>query len=1363
MTEISPEHPGSYIRREVLPPEMTVKKAAEILGVGRPALSNLLNGKAALSAEMALRIEKAFGTSSKELQALQTQYDQGVMRSSEKAIAVRAYVPDFLSITASQIDAWADRIDTRSVLAVLIRRLVTSTTSDLLSINFPAYDSSQRHGWDGETDSSVASPWVPKGTSGWEFGCNKNPASKAEEDYKARTESIPASEQRKMTFVFVTPRNWPGGKAWAKGKVANGKWKDVRVIDAGDLEQWLEQSVSAQAWLAEQLALNPDGIQSMEATWRSWAAVTTPNLSPRLFDKYLQQSMPNLSEWLRSNPDRPFLITANSIEEGLAFVACAFAELPTGISYDRTQALVLRTSEAFARVTRASSQFVVVIADSDVELASAGIHSKQHTIIVRTKSASVEQPDVALDLVDDESFKAAILEMGFDAGKVDQLARESAQSPVVLRRRLAEIPQIKTPPWAHLAKARQLVPIALAGVWSADSDADRVIMSALTGDRKIYAEIEADLIELLNTEQAPVWSIGRHRGVVSKVDALFAIHAFISAEDLDHFFFTAEYVLSEDDPTLDLPESERWTAGLYGKTRSHSGVLREGVCETLVILAVHGNTFFKARLGINVEAKVHQLIRSLLTPYRARTWEAHSHDLPRYAEAAPDTFLDILETDLENLEPQVLKLLRPVESGPFGGGCPRSGLLWALERVAWDSDRMTRVALLLAQLSQLPITDNWSNKPENSLEALFRSWMPQTSAPLEQRLTVLGLIVLRFPDVGWRLCMSQLDRTSTLGFHSDKPQWRKDAIGFGEPVSRGEMAGTERRALDLAIQWAAHTEKTLGDLIRILESLSEEDQLSIWLQIEEWIETSPNDVAKARLRETIRRYAFTRLGRKRKLSALVLNKSRDLSARLEPADVVVRHQWLFAKHWVEESYEDLEKEDFDFRKRDERITRQRLDAMQEVWDARGLDGIIELSEGGEASFVVGMLLPREAVTEQKCLPIVEKVLSCMLSSQSRKCGFLLSGFLHGLEPSLCQSVLAALCMRWAVGSDDERELLLGAFINAPFRSGTWTLVAECPEPVRFAYWSSVTPEWGRRSLDETSEMIDCLLGARRPRAAINAVHLDWKVVTTDRLLRLLRDAISNSVEPSDQFQLNGHDLSVAMTELSSREGVSPDELAQLEFFYLRALDHSEYGIPNLERQMAASPMFFAQLVAFLYRRSDDGVDPSEWGTNGENSQDLSTQAYHLLGRVRRIPGGDDNGQIDGDALLAWIREARGILQVNARADIGDHVIGELLAKSPADPDGLWPCGAVRQVLEVLASKAIAKGMVLGVRNGRGVHWRGDGGDQERGLASKYRNWAYQVRSSYPFVARLLESIAEQYDYEAEAEDTDAQVRRRLRR
>ena len=54
-------HPGTFVRETVIPGGMSVKDAAKRLGIGRPALSNFLNGKSALSPEMALRLEKAFG------------------------------------------------------------------------------------------------------------------------------------------------------------------------------------------------------------------------------------------------------------------------------------------------------------------------------------------------------------------------------------------------------------------------------------------------------------------------------------------------------------------------------------------------------------------------------------------------------------------------------------------------------------------------------------------------------------------------------------------------------------------------------------------------------------------------------------------------------------------------------------------------------------------------------------------------------------------------------------------------------------------------------------------------------------------------------------------------------------------------------------------------------------------------------------------------------------------------------------------------------------------------------------------------------------------------------------------------------
>src|ERR1017187_5152949 len=58
---LNPPHPGEFIRTEIIEPlGLSITGAAEILGVSRPALSSLLNGKADLSGEMALRIEKAF-------------------------------------------------------------------------------------------------------------------------------------------------------------------------------------------------------------------------------------------------------------------------------------------------------------------------------------------------------------------------------------------------------------------------------------------------------------------------------------------------------------------------------------------------------------------------------------------------------------------------------------------------------------------------------------------------------------------------------------------------------------------------------------------------------------------------------------------------------------------------------------------------------------------------------------------------------------------------------------------------------------------------------------------------------------------------------------------------------------------------------------------------------------------------------------------------------------------------------------------------------------------------------------------------------------------------------------------------------
>jgi antitoxin HigA-1 len=90
---IKPPHPGLFIFEEIIAPlDLSIAKAAEVLGVRRATLSDLINGKSSVSAEMAMRIEKAFGFKMEMLLKMQTWFDTCAMRERSGEIKVSQYV-----------------------------------------------------------------------------------------------------------------------------------------------------------------------------------------------------------------------------------------------------------------------------------------------------------------------------------------------------------------------------------------------------------------------------------------------------------------------------------------------------------------------------------------------------------------------------------------------------------------------------------------------------------------------------------------------------------------------------------------------------------------------------------------------------------------------------------------------------------------------------------------------------------------------------------------------------------------------------------------------------------------------------------------------------------------------------------------------------------------------------------------------------------------------------------------------------------------------------------------------------------------------------------------------------------------------
>ncbi|MEX6631947.1 helix-turn-helix transcriptional regulator [Hyphococcus lacteus] len=1355
-----PDHPGKYVKDLIAVKKTSVTDAAKMLGVSRVALSSFLNEKTDLSPDMAVKVSKAFGLDKNDLLSRQAEFDSWQIEQQQKSIAVKAFVPDFLSIKARQIEAWSDdNLEARATLAVMLRKLILSTSDSISEIDFPAYDNSQRHGWDGYLTSSETTPWIPAGISGWEFGCTKEPQDKANSDYKARTHNsnLCNDEKSDTTFVFVTPRNWKEKDEWAILKNKEGVWKSVRAYDASDLEQWFEQSIPAQRWFGEIIGVPRDGIITPENAWQNWSEVTDPVLPLPLFQNSVNRSKSEIGRWLETAPSRILSVSADSTDEALAFVSAFFLSDDASTVKFGDRALIFDDLSSLRKFESSVTPFIAILRHAEMAKEIGNFFKKFHTIVITPRNKSHESAEIELGQLGYEEFRSALVDLNFSDDQVTSLERKTGRSITVLRRQISTNPLIKIPEWAQNADVgRKLIPYALIGAWSREQMSDRTVVELLT--EKTADQLDSELVDLLAFNEAPVWSLGAYRGAVSKMDMLFSIHPYVTEKDISDFLEIGEYVLSETDPSIELDEDKRWIADIYGKTRDHSSLLRESICETIILLAVHGNDLFQDKFGMNLEVKIDQIVRRLMTPLTREKLYSLKDEMQFYAEASPEVFLSTLESDLNSENPQILTLLEPSQNA-FFGGCPRSGLLWALEGIAWNKKHLTRAIEVLAKLADHQIDDNWSNKPENTLESILKSWMPQTTATLDERIKLLQLVFKKYPGVGWRLAVSQFGNHHDSASPNYKPKWRQHHLDAEfSTVTNKDVNDFQCAAIELCLSYKPHTADTLGDLVEKLNGLGNDFRSRVWSTIEVWSKSKDaNDDQKAKLRETIRRFAFTRRGKRIDKKRPIIDDARKAYDFLEPNDLIQKHQWLFETEWVEESGEELDSDDYDYKKRDERIRNLRQNAISEIYNEKGIAGVVELIKQSGAGYSIGYASGMTITAASKKIQLLSSALEGSMDEKVGEFRSFCSGFLFSINEKDQRKFFESLKAKI------NNEEYVRALTLAPIRQSTFDLVSELEAESYDAYWRTLEPRIFA-DLEAYFDLIaENMLRVGRPIAAFRTMHFVLEKLSTHLIYEMLNNMTSSS-EETYGYAIRPYDVSKAFEIVQSRDIYTEDELASLEFRYISALNDSEYGIPNLESQISKSPALFMQVLAQVYRRNDDQLDPPEWIiADDELKQSHATHMHRVLDRFKKTPGSDeatDEGKVA--ILIEWIREVRQLCKQYARVKIGDQKIGELLAKSLADENGNWPNNAVCEALEFVATEDVMVGFSIGLFNSRGVHWRGEGGQQERDLAEKYRSIAERVAFKFPFVERIFEHIAQQYDKDAHWQDTEAGIRKRLR-
>lgn len=1244
--------------------------------------------------------------------------------------------------TATEIATWANKRDARGLMPVLLRRLIHGSVPSIRYINFPGGDSIQLGGFDGELDVDLGNAWVPEGKSVWECGCNIKVKSKADGDYEKRTKKISAQERRERTFVLVTPRRWSTKHTWVQKRRAENKWKDVRCLDADDIEQWAEQTLSAAFWLAEQIGLASSGFLTAQRYWNTWANACDPPLPRELVLAGRNHEVSKLIEALKSSPGRSTTIAADSREEAIAF-ACAALSGNDGIGLgDR-----LLIADAASPVERLQdSPNVLLAVESNILERRIGVlGGKINVIVPRARGEATEPVEIELSSIRRDDFANSLEKIGLSEDEVTAAARESGRSLPILRRRWAISPGLRQPIWSgDTDTAHKFIPFALCGAWTADREGDISVLAGISGrDQKT---IERDQADLLAMDDSPIEAIGSDNRVLSPIDGIFAIGRRLTRSDLDGYFSFVEQVYSVLDPALDLPEDKRWMANVLGKQHPFSSALFHGLGNTLILLAIHGDNICGKRLGISISGRVYAIVRNLLTDLNSNQWLSIRGTLQLLAEAAPDAFLEAIEQDLAKTEPPILSLMRVIEGG-ISGTCLRTELLWALELIAWNPKNFIRVAQILAQLSRHPITDNWVNKPSSSLLSLFRARLPKTAAPIDKRIEALRHIYTKFSDIGFKLCVDLVDHRLHFAMDNARPRWRDDATDSGRSVTQGEYVQMVLAAADLLVARIPQSVGEIQELIIHHSAFPPDHKIKLWELIEAWIESAPNDEDKAAVRETIRRHVFIRRGRKnKKVNDTVL--AQKVFDRLLPTNLTARHRWLFENHWIDFSADELEGK-INHELRERKLNEAREVAIHEIWQANGRDGIIDFSCAMKFPYIVGVVLtgnPPEGFSVREVMD------ATLLHAQEEPANAFIAGILNALKVEDLTSLLVESLDALQDGKQDERNTLR-IFRSAPVQSATLEVLAKASPEIIAQYWKTAPIGWGKWQSEEIEIIVKSLLDARRPRTAFHAAHLNWKNLSSESIVRLL-EAISSVDEPNIPMP-KSYEIEDAFERLDENADIDRGSIARLEFIFASALVDSKRGPAALNEELGKDPKVFVQMISYMYSRDDDGADPKDWKIeNPDAAKNVAHLCYTVLHYWHQLPGLLADGTIDAKVLKEWVTQCRKLCQEHGRRTVGDITIGEHLAHAPADDDGTWPCLPVREIIEESGAEDICRGLRTGVYNKRGVTSRSmfEGGAQERAIAEQYDKYAKAVEAKWPRTAAVLREISDGYRRDAEYHD-----------
>jgi len=1206
----------------------------------------------------------------------------------------------------------------------------------------PGGESVNLPGWDGIVSVDKGNAWVPDGPSYWELGTSKEPARKATSDFNKRLGQLSTKEAAESAFVFVTSRRWPGKAAWQKKKRSQNAWRDVLVWDVDDLETWLETSAATSLWIGIQLGIAGHGVDSVENYWGHWQGQSSPSITAAALFAGREQSKDELRKQLQQH--EPLIaVKADSQSEAVAFICALLIE---GGYSQRTACI---TSEEGWQFVDANPGIEIVVT-TDNQLGNHRAPREGMSLIVPLAfgdqgfnlmgigATAANQKTIEIRRPKPDEFEKSLHELGIAASDAARYTRTLGRSWTVFRRWHALNPTIKRPEWVDAANTTSLLVLTLVGAWNGASEGDKACIEKIANNA--YEDIENELLQLVALDDAPVVKIGSLWKAKAPLELLHLMAPRLTGVVLTRFFEVAWAVFEEPDPVLELEEDKRWMASIYGKVREQSGVVLDAMAESIAKLGYFADSANHIAIGNHVRSFVEHLLENA----DGERWLSVSSFLRSFAEAAPDEFLNAIQSSLHKPDKTATRIITETQSSGISGRCWHANLLWALELLAWYPARLGRIANILAELSDVEVRGNWSNTPFNSLVSLFRPWYPQTAASVALRLRAIGNVTERYPETAWNLLLALLPGQHDMASPNAKPQWRDDDAGAGGVVTYEEIRQLVLPVADLLLEQAQGNAKHIADLVPRLDELDKNfrDKIITLVASAKSFPDEDREIVRSAARKFLNREnSFNQDGsRHDRYSADTL---RPLFDALAPGDLVIRHAWIFSNGRV--ALPDGREKDY--KEADNARAALRTMATREIYETLGWQGIYKLVKRCGKPQLVGWELVKEPfergdLATWLCQWYVNLQNTSLFDS-------LTCGVLHAVPQEEFADFLQT-CLHLLEKQAESPEKVADFITNAPQSMALWELVEIQLPKVHDHFWLVVRPYYIQSDRDHLSFCMEKLLAASRPRTAMEALGDRATELPSDLLIQMLK-GIAAGQEDNAALAESWHIARVF--EALSKTDCSQSEMVSLEFAYYPILEHDTYGVPHLMAEILSVPESFMELICLAFKPRNAEGEPIP-----ENLHTAAETAGSMIHRGRGVPGKKSNGEIDSELFFSWINRVRDLAKEKDREAVTDLTVGAWLSDWPLNKNlECWPDPVIATLLDQDDCEDIRRGFHTGVHNSRGVTSRRpyEGGDQERIVAEEFRRFSIHWKDSKPILAAMIESIAKSYEFDAQRSDDDS--------